>query len=103
MVTKLIIAIHFIMFKNMESLCCAPETNIVSHINFGPPQWLSGKASSCNAGAAGGVGWIPGMEDPLEEGMAAHSSTLACRIPWTEEPGGLQSCGRKELDTTDVT
>ena len=44
-----------------------------------------------------------GWEDPLEEGMATHSSTLACRIPWTEEPGGLQSCGRKELDMADVT
>ena len=30
-----------------------------------------------------------GQEDPLEEGMAAHSSILAWRIPWTEEPGGL--------------
>ena len=34
-----------------------------------------------------------GWEDPLEEGMAAHSSVLAWRIPWTEEPGGLQSVG----------
>ena len=32
-----------------------------------------------------------GWEDPLEEGMAAHSGILAWRIPWTEEPGGLQS------------
>ena len=32
-------------------------------------------------------------EDPLEEGMATHSSILARRIPWTEEPGGLQSVG----------
>ena len=32
-----------------------------------------------------------GQEDPLEEGMATHSSTLAWRIPWTEEPGGLPS------------
>ena len=32
-----------------------------------------------------------GQEDPLEEGMATHCSTLVCRIPWTEEPGGLQS------------
>ena len=32
-----------------------------------------------------------GQEDPLEEGMATHSSILALRIPWTEEPGGLQS------------
>ena len=37
-----------------------------------------------------------GQEDPLEEGMATHSSILAWRIPWTEEPGGLQSIG---LDT----
>ena len=34
-----------------------------------------------------------GWEDPLEKGMATHSSILACRIPWTEEPGGLQSMG----------
>ena len=32
---------------------------------------------------------IPGWEDPLEEGLATHSSILAWRIPWTEEPGGL--------------
>ena len=35
--------------------------------------------------------------------MATHSSFLAWRIPWTEEPGGLQSIGCKELDTTEVT
>ena len=35
----------------------------------------------------------PGREDPLEEGMATHSSILAWRIPWTEEPGGIQSMG----------
>ena len=34
-----------------------------------------------------------GQEDPLEEGMATHSSILAWRIPWTEEPGRLQSMG----------
>ena len=34
-----------------------------------------------------------GWEDPLEKGMATHSSTLVWRIPWTEEPGGLQSMG----------
>ena len=35
-------------------------------------------------------------EDPLEEGMATHSSILAWRIPWTEEPGGLQSMGSQK-------
>ena len=40
-----------------------------------------------------------GQEDPLEEEMATHSSILAWRIPWTEEPGGLQSMGsQKRLD-----
>ena len=37
--------------------------------------------------------WITGQEDPLEEGMATHSSIFAWRIPWTGEPGGLQSMG----------
>ena len=35
--------------------------------------------------------WSLGQKDPLEKGMATHSSILAWRIPWTEEPGGLQS------------
>ena len=42
-----------------------------------------------------------GWEDPLEEDMATHCSVLAWRIPWTEEPGGIQSMGHKESDTTE--
>ena len=42
-----------------------------------------------------------GQEDPLEKGMANDSSILAWRIPWTEEPGRLQSMGRKESVTTE--
>ena len=38
-----------------------------------------------------------GREDPLEKGMAIHSSMLARRIPWTEEPGGLQSMGLQRV------
>ena len=38
-----------------------------------------------------------GQEDPLEEGMATHSSILAWSIPWTEEPGGLQSMGSQRV------
>ena len=47
--------------------------------------------------------WVPslGWEDPLEEVMATHSSILAWRIPWTEEPGG--SMGSKGLYMTEVT
>ena len=39
---------------------------------------------------AGDIGDSLGQEDPLEKGMATHSSILAWKIPWTEEPGGLQ-------------
>ena len=42
-----------------------------------------------------------GREDPLEKEMATQSSTLAWKIPWTEEPGRLQSMGCKESDTTE--
>ena len=42
-----------------------------------------------------------GQKEPLEKGMATHSSNLAQRMLWTEEPGGLQSMGPKESDTTD--
>ena len=38
-----------------------------------------------------------GQEDPLEKEMATHSSTLAWKIPWTEEPGGLQSMGSQRV------
>ena len=38
-----------------------------------------------------------GREDPLEEDMVTHSSILAWRIPWTEEPGGLQSTGSQRV------
>ena len=41
--------------------------------------------------------WSLDWEDPLEEGMATHSSVLAWRIPWTEEPGGLQSMGLQRV------
>ena len=45
--------------------------------------------------------WVSslGEEDPLEKGMATHSSILAWRIPWTEEPGGLQSMGTQKSRT----
>ena len=38
-----------------------------------------------------------GQEDPLEKGMATHCSILAWRIPWTEDPGGLQSMGLQRV------
>ena len=44
-----------------------------------------------------------GWEDPLEKEMTTHSSILAWRIPWTAEPGGLQSMGFAESDTEQLT
>ena len=53
---------------------------------------------------AGEVMWVRslGEEDPQEDGMATHSSILSWRIPWTEEPGGLQSI-RLQRDMTKAT
>ena len=47
--------------------------------------------------------WVQslGQEGPLDKEMATHSNILAWRIPWTEELGGLQPMGHKELDTTE--
>ena len=42
-----------------------------------------------------------GQEDPLKKGVATHSSILAWRIPWTEDPAGYSPWGRKESDTTE--
>ena len=42
-----------------------------------------------------------GREDPLEKDIATHSCTLAWKIPWTEEPGGLQSMGSQRVSTTE--
>ena len=52
------------------------------------------KASACNAGD---LGLIPGSGRSPGEGMATHSGILAWRIPWTEEPGGLQSTGSQRV------
>ena len=58
------------------------------------------KASACNAGD---LGSIPGSGRSLEKEMATHSSILAWRIPWTEEPGGLQSTGSQRVRHNWVT
>ena len=62
--------------------------------NVGLPWWLEVQASASNVGD---LGLILGREDPLEKEMATHSSILAWRIPWTEEPGGLQSMGSQRV------
>ena len=58
------------------------------------PRWLSGKEYASNAGDEG---LMPGLEAPLEKEMATHSSSFAWKIPWTEEPGRLQSMGSQRV------
>ena len=94
--------------ENRTALCVSLELKASSrcvcvcvcgrHLRTGFPGGSDGKESACHAGDPGS---IPGWKDALEKGMATHSSSLTCRIPWTEEPGGLQSLGRKESDTTE--
>ena len=57
------------------------------------------KSPSGNAEGTGDGGLIPGSGSPLEEEMATHSSILAWKIPWTEEPGKLQSIGSQKSRT----
>ena len=65
----------------------SPEQNWKFMYKMGLPSWLSGKESSCQEMRVLSLGW----EDPLEKEMATPSSILAWIIPWTEEPGRLQS------------
>ena len=63
---------------------------------MGFPHSSVGKESACQAEDPGFLN----QEDPLEKEMAMHSSLLAWRIPWTGKPGGLESMGSQESDTT---
>ena len=63
-----------------------------SHLGF--PGGSEVKASACDEGD---LGSIAGLGRSLEKEMATHSSILAWRIPWTEEPGGLQSMGSQRV------
>ena len=61
------------------------------------------KNPPANAGDLSDMGSIPESEDPLQEEMATHSSILAWRLPWTEEPGRLQSMGSQRVRHVCVT
>ena len=64
---------------------------------LGLPWWLSGKEPTCKCRRqVGSLGW----EDPLEEEMATHARIPAWEIPWTEEPGRLESMRSQESDMT---
>ena len=67
-----------------------------SYCGEGFPRGSDHKESACKVGD---LGW----EDPLEKGMATHSSILAWRILWTEEPGRLQSLGSQRIGHDGMT
>ena len=71
------------------------HTAIFFFFFFGFP---GGSESACNVGDLGSV---PGLKDPLEKGMATHSSILAWRITWIEEPVRLLFMGYKESDMSN--
>ena len=81
--------------KTLQSIC-GEERN---HQNRNS-SLTTGKESACNVGD---VGSVPGSRDPLEKELATHSSILTWRIPWTEEPGGLQSVGLQRVRHNRVT
>ena len=90
---------HSHTFLFMYCLCCFAFIYLLLCISVLPmedlgfPSGSDGKESTCNAGD---LGPSMGLEDPLEEGMATHSSILAWRIPWTEEPGGVHGVSKNQ-------
>ena len=85
---RMIIAISLgnVKIRNNFNVPQSENTQIMIHSEV--------KASACSAGDPG---LIPGWEDNLEKEMATHSSILAWRIPWREEPGRLQSMGSQRV------
>ena len=67
----------------------------IDEITLGIPKWLGGKESTCQCRRLKFNLWV--RKIPLEKEMATHSSILAWEIPWTEEPGRLQSMGLQRV------
>ena len=90
-----------IFFDISEKLCshllCVNELTSSVYTRVGFPGGLVVKNPPANAGDIRYNIQSLGQEDPLEEGMATYSSILAWRIPWREEPGGLQSMGSQRV------
>ena len=84
-------SIPFILFVPIR-LCLS--------LKMGFPGGSADKESACSAGV---LVWSLGWENHLEKGMATHSNILAWRLPWTEEPGGLQSMGSQRIRHDWVT
>ena len=76
------------------------RVDLLGHmVNSGLLKWYSGKESACQCRRLKRCGFDPyGQEDPVEKEMATCSTILAWRIPWTVEPGGLQSMGSQRVE-----
>ena len=84
----MLLYVHFIyllLFLSMDTFEFLPS--------FGFPGDSNDRESACNAGNPGSLG----RGDPLEKGVATHSGILAWEIPWTEEPGKLQSMASQRV------
>ena len=81
------------------SLPTGPSQHSCLSLPAAPPLWASLVAQTVKNPPAAQETWVRslGQEDPLEKGMGTHSSILAWRTPWTEEPDGLQSTGSQRL------
>ena len=87
-------------FIRIEELTGSCHWDLESPLSWRLSWWSDGKASACSAGDSG---LTPGLGRSSEKEMATHSSTLAWKIPWTEEPGRLQSMGLQRVGHDWVT
>jgi len=85
-------------FSSWVGKICWRRDRLPTPLFFGFPDGSDGKESACNVGD---LGSIPGLGRALEKRMATHSSILAWRIPWTVEPGRLQSLGLRRRQLSD--
>ena len=93
----LIPALHILKYSFLRNLgLLNPLVEMMSLLILGLPRGSMVKNPPANAGDTGDLGSIPGQKNPLEKETAIHSNILAWRLPWTEEPGGLQCMGLKK-------
>ena len=82
-------------FKFLKDWVC--KTSKVGYMCLKAEGFPGGSDAKKSACKAGDLGSVPGQEDPLEKEMAIHSSILAWKIPWMEEPGRLQCMGLQRV------
>ena len=94
---------HWSQFPELTSIQGMNATGSFTPAKHSSQVVLVVRNPPANAGDLRGAGSIPGSGRSLEEEMVTDSSILACRIPWTEEPGRLQSVGSQRIHTTEAT